>query len=163
MTSPPLLQGGFQPKFIELFLWRSSSKIVHIVPLRCTKWPPELKIEEKNFKQNLLPQFASNDISSVTTGRTSTKLDRIIPWEVFYQNCSNRSAPLHKMATRAKNRKYFKRHLLGGFQSNMIGLFLGRSSTKIAQIVLLCCTKWPPELKIEKKKTSNDISAVTMG
>ena len=29
-----------------------------------------------------------------------------------YQNCSNRSAPLNKMAARAKNRKIFKRLLL---------------------------------------------------
>ena len=50
------------------------------------------------------PQFASNDIS-VTTGRISTKVDRIVPLEVLYQNCSNCSAPLHKMAARAKNRK----------------------------------------------------------
>ena len=57
------------------------------------------------------PQFASNDISSVTTWRISTKVDRIISLEF---------------------------------------------STKIAQIVLLRCTKWPPELKIEKPL--NDIS-----
>ena len=50
------------------------------------------------------PQFASNDISSIT---------------------------------------------MGGFQSNLIGLFLGRSSTKIARTVPLRCTKWPQELKIE--------------
>ena len=49
------------------------------------------------------PQFASNDISSVITGQISTKVDKIVPLEV--QNCSNRSAPLHKMAARAKNRK----------------------------------------------------------
>ena len=30
----------------------------------------------------------------------------------LYQNCSNRSAPLNKMAARAKNRKTFKRLLL---------------------------------------------------
>ena len=30
----------------------------------------------------------------------------------LYQNCSNRSAPLNKMATRAKNRKTVKRLLL---------------------------------------------------
>ena len=30
----------------------------------------------------------------------------------LYQNCSNRSAPLNKMAARAKNRKAFKRLLL---------------------------------------------------
>ena len=29
-----------------------------------------------------------------------------------YQNCSNRSTPLNKMAARAKNRKTFKRLLL---------------------------------------------------
>ena len=51
------------------------------------------------------PQFASNDISSVTTGRISTKVDRIAPVAVLCQNCSNLSAPLLKMATRAKNRK----------------------------------------------------------
>ena len=30
----------------------------------------------------------------------------------LYQNCSNRSAPFNKIATRAKNRKTFKRLLL---------------------------------------------------
>ena len=30
----------------------------------------------------------------------------------LYQNCSNRSAPLNKMSTRAKKRKTFKRLLL---------------------------------------------------
>ena len=30
----------------------------------------------------------------------------------MYQNCSNRCAPLNKMAARAKNRKTFKRLLL---------------------------------------------------
>ena len=30
----------------------------------------------------------------------------------LYQNCSKRSAPLNKMAARAKNRKTFKRLLL---------------------------------------------------
>ena len=48
---------------------------------------------------------ASNGISSVTTGRISTKVDRIVPLEALYQNCSNCSAPLHKMAARAKNIK----------------------------------------------------------
>ena len=41
----------------------------------------------------------------VTTGQISTKLDRIVLKEVFYQNCSNCSSPLHKQETRAKNRK----------------------------------------------------------
>ena len=53
------------------------------------------------------------------------------------------------MAARAKK---------GGFQSNMIGLFLGRSSTKIAQIVL---HKMAARAKKKTEKTSNDISAVT--
>ena len=102
-----------------------------------------------------------NDISSVLTGRISAKIDRIILLEVLYQNCSNRSALLYKMATRTKNRKYFKRHLLcnlGRLQSNMTGLILRKSSIKIAQIVPLCCTKWPPELKLEDLLTSGQIS-----
>ena len=32
-------------------------------------------------------------------------------WVTLYQNCLNGSAPLNKMATRAKNRKTFKRLL----------------------------------------------------
>ena len=37
---------------------------------------------------------------------------RNIPWVTLYQNGSNRSAPLNKMAARAKNRKTLKRVLL---------------------------------------------------
>ena len=40
------------------------------------------------------PQFAIDDISSVTTVRISNKLDRIVPWEVLYHKCSNRFAPV---------------------------------------------------------------------
>ena len=29
------------------------------------------------------PQFASNDITSITTGQISTKVDRIVPLEVL--------------------------------------------------------------------------------
>ena len=64
-------------QLIGLFLWRSSTKIAQIVPHLCTKWPPELKIEKK-----------SNNISSVTAERISTKLKRVVPWKVLYQNCS---------------------------------------------------------------------------
>ena len=89
-----VLLGGFQPKLIVFFLGKSSTKTAQIVALGCTKWVPELKIKK-----------TSNDISAVTTWQISTKLDRIVPWEVLYQSCSNISAPLHKMAARAKNRK----------------------------------------------------------
>ena len=74
---------------------------------QCTKWPPELKLEKN-----------SNDISAVTTWQISTKLDRLVPWEVLYHNCSNLSAPQHKMATKAKNRKIFKQHLLSNHWAN---------------------------------------------
>ena len=47
----------------------------------------------------------------------------------LYQNCSNRFAPLNKMAARAKNRKTFKRLLLQnhkmGFKIIMQECFLG--------------------------------------
>ena len=131
--------GGFEPKLIGLFLWRFSSKIAQIVPLRCTNCPPEHKIEKnlnnissvttrristkldrfflvrsstkiaqtvplcwKKRPPELKRENTSKDISTVTTGRISIKNRRIVPWEVHYQNCSNRSAPLHKMAARAK-------------------------------------------------------------
>ena len=41
-----------------------------------------------------------------------------VPWGTLYQNCLNGAAPLNKMATRAKNRKTFKRHLLQGHWPN---------------------------------------------
>ena len=59
-------------------------------------------------------QFASNDISSIIPGQISTKVDRIVPLEVLYQNGSNHSALLHKMAADLKIEKSFKRHLLLG-------------------------------------------------
>ena len=41
------------------------------------------------------------------------KCDQLpVPRVTLYQNCSNRSALLNKMAARAKNRKTFKRLLL---------------------------------------------------
>ena len=40
------------------------------------------------------------------------KIYRKVPWVTLSQNCSNPSAPLNKMAARAKNRKTFKRLLL---------------------------------------------------
>ena len=36
------------------------------------------------------------------------------------------------------------------FQNNFTEVFLGWPSTKIAKMVLLCWTKWPPKLKVEK-------------
>ena len=36
------------------------------------------------------------------------------------------------------------------FQNNFTEMFLGWSSTKIAKMVLVCWTKWLPELKMEK-------------
>ena len=109
----------------------------------------------KNRKKN------SDDIFSVTTGWILTKLNRIVSSAVLYQNYSNCFALLHKMATRAKN-KINKRHLLCNHWvdfNQLIRLFLGRSSIKSAQIILLHCTKWLPELKIDK--TSNNISVTT--
>ena len=42
------------------------------------------------------------------------------------------------------------------FQNDFIEIFLISPFTKIAKMVLLCWTKWSPELKIEKPL--NDIS-----
>ena len=44
-------------------------------------------------------------ISSQTTDPISSILYRIVSLRALYQNCSNGSASLNKMAARAKNRK----------------------------------------------------------
>ena len=53
--------------------------------------------------------FALNDFSSKTAGRILKLFHSQVPWVILYQNCSNHSALLNKMAARAKNRKTFKR------------------------------------------------------
>ena len=67
------------------------------------------------------------------------------------------------MAARAKNRK--KKPLnISSLASGLISkwfhrLFLLSPFTKIAKMILLCWTKWSPELKIEKPL--NDISVAS--
>ena len=60
------------------------------------------------------------------------------------------------MATRAKIRKTYKRHRLLGqrpdFEIISQKCFLCDPFTKIAKIVLLHCTKWPPKTKIQTIK-----------
>ena len=84
-----------------MFLRWLSTKIAQTVPLRWTRWPPELKIEKP-----------LNDFSSLTSELILKIFYRKVSWVTLYQNCSNRSTPLNKMATRAKNRKTFKWLLL---------------------------------------------------
>ena len=61
---------------------------------------------------------------------------------------------MNKMAVRAKDRKNFGQHLLLGpwpvFQNDFTEMFLGWPFSRILKMVLLCWTKWPSELKIEK-------------
>ena len=70
------------------------------------------------------------------------------------KHCSNCSTLLNKVAARAKNRKTHKMtsplRPIGWFQHNLVEMFFGWPSTKIAKMVPLCWTKWPSELKIEK-------------
>ena len=58
------------------------------------------------------------------------------------------------MAARAKNRKTCKmtspQRPIGRFQHNLIEMFFGWPSTKIAKMVPLRWTKWPSEQKIKK-------------
>ena len=73
---------------------------------------------------------------------------------------------MNKMAVRAKNRKNFGQHLLLGpwpvFQNDFTEMFLGWPFTRIVKMVLLCWTKWPSELKIEKTPL-NDMSSLAHG
>ena len=85
----------------------------------------------------------SNNIS-VTTGWISIKHDRIVPWfkHIYFQNVYIYNTYKNTMIGLERKHK----SLFSSFP-----LVLGRSSTKIAQIILLCCTKWLPELKTEKQ------------
>ena len=56
----------------------------------------------------------------------------------FYQNCSKRSAPLNKMAARAKNRKTFKRLLLLNLKMDF-------------EIIILECALGDPPPKLLKR------------
>ena len=100
-TSAAKLVDRFWNNFTGMFLRWLSTKIAQTVPLRWTRWPPELKIEK-----------TLNDFSSLTSALILKYYYRKVPWVTFYQNCSSRSAPLNKMATRAKTRKTFKWRLL---------------------------------------------------
>ena len=89
---------------------------------------------------------------------------RIVPREVPYNFCTNHSTSVHKMVARATDIKKTTSNSISSrtpwpISAKLIGLFLWRSSTKIAQIVWLLCTKCQPELKTEK--TSNNIISIT--
>ena len=91
--------------------------------------------------------------------------------EVFLQWPSTKTAKmvlLGWMAARAKNRK--KKLLkisppqpVSWFQSNFTEVCLILPCTKIAKKVPLGWTKWPPELKIEKKTPMKQISFLASG
>ena len=112
-----------------------------------------LKINFRHNFPNLWSLWAKT--CSVATGwlldRNELKLCR-----PEIQDGHNGSAPLNKMASRAKNRNYSNDIL--SLANDLIsiyictGVFLQWPSSKIAKIVLLGWIKWQPELKIEKKK-----------
>ena len=140
MTSPPRPMGRFQNNFTGMFLGWPFIKIAKMVLLCWTKWPPELKIE-KLLKQHLLQgQLADFKIISQKCS--------------LEKHCSNCSTLLNKVAARAKNRKTRKMtsppRPIGWIQHNLVEMFFGWPSTKIAKMVPLRWTKWPSELKIEK-------------
>ena len=126
--------GPFQNNFIRMIPWCNLSKIAKMVLLRRTKWPPELKIENSS-KANADFKIISQKCS-------------------LEKHCSNCSTLLNKVAARAKNRKTRKMtsppRPIGWFQHNLVEMFFGWPSTKIAKMVPLRWTKWPSELKIER-------------
>ena len=135
-----------------MYLRWLSTKIAQTVRLCWTRWPPELKIEKP-----------LNDFFSWTRRWILKLLYRNASWVTLYQNCSNDSAPLNKMAARAINRNKLitttSSKSVDRFWNNFTGMFLRWLSTKIAQMVPLHWTKWPPELKIEKPL--NDFASLT--
>ena len=100
---------------------------------------------------------------SKTTDPISFKFYRIVWLMALYQNGSNGSAPLNKMAAKLKVEKSINNTSFtsGPFQNNFTEVCLLWPSTEIAKIVLLGWTKWRPELKIEKPL--NDIYSKANG
>jgi hypothetical protein len=89
-----LHRSNYQWDFNQTFSTIPSCALNRHTLLRCTKWPPELKIEKS------CPTFEGH-----TTGGISAKLyrsDQYLPLLCTFLTCSSF---LHKMATRAKNRK----------------------------------------------------------
>ena len=72
------------------------TKVAQTVQLGWTRWQPELKIE-----------IPSNDFSSLTSGWSLKLFHRNVPWITLWQNCSNCSARMKKIAARGKIRKTF--------------------------------------------------------
>ena len=132
LTSASILKN-----FTGRFLGWPSTKIAQTVPLCWTRWPPELKIEKP-----------LNDFFSWTRGWILKSLYRNVSWVTLYQNCSNDSATLNKMAARAINRNKLlmtsSAKSVDRFWNNFTGMFLRWLSTKIAQTVSLRWTRWPP-------------------
>ena len=152
MTSPPNPLNQFRIISHKCSLC-PFTKIVQMVLLHWTRWLPELKIEK-----------SSNDISSLASSPISEYLHRSVSLMARYQICWNDFPWLNKMATRAKNRKTFKWHLLCGQWPDFKVISQKCSSwpfTKIAKMVPLGWTKGPPILNIEKPL--NDISYLASG
>jgi hypothetical protein len=106
---------GFQPNLTGVISSiRSCAHHWHI-PLRCTKWLPELKIEKSCLA-----------FTGQTTGGISTKFYRSDKYHPYLCMSPTSSAPLNKMAARAKNRKNLVQpshvKLLLGFQPYFTGL-----------------------------------------
>ena len=136
---PPKRLNGFWNNFTGRFVGWPSTKIAQTVLLHWSRWPPELKIEKKFKWLLLLNQKMDFEI-----------IHRNVSWVTLYQNCSNDSATLNKMATRAINRNKLltisSAKPVYRVWNNFTEMFLGLPSTKIAQMVPLLWTKWPPGL-----------------
>ena len=104
MTSPPRPMGWFQNNFTGMFLGWPFIKIVKMVLLCWTKWPPELKIE-KTPKTTSSPRpmgWFQNNFTEMLLGWPSSKIAKMVllRWT--------------KWPSKLKIEKPFKRHLLLG-------------------------------------------------
>jgi hypothetical protein len=83
-----------------------------------------------------------------TTGEISTKLYKSVQYHHFMFILPACSALLHKMTTRAKNRKILSdfHKLPGDFQPNFTGMISSILNRVYRQPVQLHCKKWSQEL-----------------
>jgi hypothetical protein len=98
----------FQPNFTAVISTILSCAHRQHVSLCCTKWSPELNIEKS------CPPFTGQ-----TAGWISITFYRSDQYYPLLWTLPERFASLHKMATRAKNRKIFTGKTADGISTNL--------------------------------------------
>jgi hypothetical protein len=130
---------GFQQNFTGMVSTLPSCAHHRHVPLRCKRWPQELKIEKNIVRPSpvkLLVGFQPNFTGVINI---------IFSW-AHYRHARLCCTKLEKSCPAFTGQTT----VLVGFRPNFTGMMSAIPSCAHHKHVPLRCTKWPPEVKIEK-------------